>query len=113
MFPTFATFRNSDIAQAALYRVWLVMSRAYEKHGESWRDKSPEWHVSKGLVHLCTSHHFGIGRKEDGVGANTGMLELDHALTRLCMASMLLNPHCEPIADVEVVVDTVEEEIKE
>lgn len=109
-FPTLEKFSRSDIAQSVIYRLWLTMSRAYDKHGNSWHDFPPEYHLAKGLVHTCNAH-CDITKREDGREAATGLYELDHALTRLAMATTLMNPHCEPKIEDILEIDITEQEM--
>ncbi len=110
-YKSYEEWCKEDVAQAALKSIYEVMAAAAPMYPtEPWREHRPDHHIRKAVVHACAAHHWGPHKLEDGKGARTGKLEIDHALTRLAMARALMADK-PPI--VGMVIDTSIDEAKQ
>lgn len=106
----FDKFCHSDVAKATLRAVYDVMAAAYHLYpDEPWRRISPKEHATKAFMHAMRAHE-NLAQIEDGMGANTGKSDWQHALTRLAFVATLLAP---VVDDRAIVVDTTELEVAE
>lgn len=104
------SWKEGDVAQAALRAIYKVMSAGHEKYGEEWRTRDAAHHLTKATVHITRAHHFGVGCIEDGRGSATGLTDWSHAMTRLAFIAALSEP--KSIED-SLVVDVTEIELSE
>lgn len=104
---TFNDFKQSDLAEATLRVIHRVMEAAEPFHpNEPWRNMPAEHHIHRAFMHSMRAYSTP-NSKEDGQGANTGLLDWHHALTRLAMVACLSEPKIEPSAPVVEI--TIEE----